>query len=384
MMQIATKAELSAAYTGIVAVAVSNVLPALAGILALDLGWSAQTIGRFASTDSIGSLAGTLLASVLMGRLPFRALTTAGLAALALADIVSGLSSSAALLVAARLVGGVGGGLAMSISFAVFAATRPERGIALWSIGQLVFGFFAITALPRLTVLLGWQAAFFGLAAFALPGLLFARYLPGRAPPARASAAPPPRAAIGLRVAIAIAGVALFYCGEGEFWPYLEVMGLGSGIAQQSVEVSLSISAASAIAGSSFVLLAGKRFGYTLPLLASFTVTILAILSIHSADPMVFRVAIAAFTFAWPMFAAYQFALIAAHDPSARVAAFVTTANWAGLVAGPLVAGQLIENGMGGGVRLLAVALDGAALLSVVPLMRRARRPSAITAPAET
>jgi DHA1 family inner membrane transport protein len=383
MMQNATKAELSAAYTGIVAVGVSNVLPALAGILVLDLGWSAQTIGRFASTDSIGSLAGTLLASVLMGRLPFRALTLAGLAALALADVVSGLSSSAALLVAARLVGGIGGGLAMSISFAVFAATRPERGIALWSIGQLVFGFFAITALPRLTAMLGWQAAFFGLAAFALPGLLFARYLPGRAPPARVSASVP-REAIGLRVAIAVAGVALFYCGEGEFWPYLEVMGLGSGIAQQSVEVSLSISAASAIAGSTFVLLAGKRFGYMLPLSASFTVTIAAILSIHSADPIVFRVAIAAFTFAWPVFAAYQFALIAAHDPSARVAAFVTTANWAGLVAGPLVAGQLIENGMAGSVRLLAVALDAAAFLSVVPLMRRARRQSAITVPAET
>jgi hypothetical protein len=84
------------------------------------------------------------------------------------------------------------------------------------------------------------------------------------------------------------------------------------------------------------------------------------------------------------VFAAYQFALIAAHDPSARVAAFVTTANWAGLVAGPLVAGQLIENGMAGSVRLLAVALDAAAFLSVVPLMRRARRQSAITVPAET
>ena len=221
----------------------------------------------------------------------------------------------------------------------------------------MVFGFFAITALPRLTAALGWQAAFFGLAAFVLPGLLFARYLPARASPARTSASPP-RTAVGLRVAIAIAGVALFYCGEGEFWPYLEVMGLGSGIAQKSVEVSLSISAASAVAGSTLVLLMGKRFGYTLPLFASFAVTIAAILSIHSADPVVFRIAIAAFTFAWPMFAAYQFALIAAHDPSARVAAFVTTANWAGLVAGPLVAGQLIENGMGASVRWLAVALD--------------------------
>jgi hypothetical protein len=66
----------------------------------------------------------------------------AGLAVFALADVASGVSNNATLLVAARLAGGVGGGggLAMSISFAVFAVTRPERGIALWSIGQLVFG----------------------------------------------------------------------------------------------------------------------------------------------------------------------------------------------------------------------------------------------------
>jgi hypothetical protein len=40
----------------------------------------------------------------------------------------------------------------MGISFAIFAATRPERGIALWSIGQLVFGFLAITTLPSMTL----------------------------------------------------------------------------------------------------------------------------------------------------------------------------------------------------------------------------------------
>jgi hypothetical protein len=71
-------------------------------------------------------------------------------------------------------------------------------------------------------------------------------------------------------------------------------MGLGSGIAQKSVEVSLSISAASAVAGATLVLLAGKRFGYTMPLFASFAVTIAAILCIHSVDPVVFRIAIAA------------------------------------------------------------------------------------------
>lgn len=373
-MRCDTRAEFAAAYTGILAVAVLNVLPALAGVLALDLGWKEQTIGRFAAADSIGALAGTLLAAALMRRRSLRTLTVAGLAVLAIADVVSGVSHSVAVLLGARLVGSVGGGLVMGISFAVFAATRPERGIALWSIGQLVFGFLAIAALPRMTAALGWQAAFFCLAVLVIPGLFLARYLPGESQmPLVDGSAQTARGAIGLYTWIGIVGVGLFYFGQGEFWPYLEVVGLASGIDQKSVEISLSVSAASAVLGSTLVLLAGRRFGYQLPLLVSFAVTIAAILTIHSPDPVAFRIAIAAFTFAWPVFAAYQFALIATHNPSGRVGVFVTTANWAGLVAGPLLAGELIGKGAGGSVQWVAMALDTMALLSLIPLMYRAR-----------
>src|ERR1019366_5658524 len=127
----------------------------------------------------------------------------------------------------------------MGISFAIFAATRPERGIALWSIGQLVFGFLAITTLPSMTAWLGWQSAFFGLALLVVPGLFFARYLPGDRSAPRAQGASPPRKAIGRKASIAILGVGLFFFGQGEFWPYLEIVGLASGISRASVDASL-------------------------------------------------------------------------------------------------------------------------------------------------
>ena len=372
--------EIAAVYAGIMAVAVLNLLPALAGVLALDLGWQEQTIGRFASADSIGALVGTLFAAAMMRQWSFRTLTVAGLVVLGIADVASAVSHELVWMLAARLVGGIGGGLTMGISFAVFAATRPERGIALWSIGQLVFGFLGITALPRLATALGWQAAFIGLAALIVPGLVLARHLPEAiAAPAAVGSMSSRRDAVGFYAWIGIIGVGLFYCGQGEFWPYLEVVGIASGISQKSVETSLSVSSVSAILGSALVLLAGKRFGYTLPLLLSFAVTVTAISSIHSADPIAFRMAISAFTFAWPVFAAYQFALIASHNPSGQVGAFVTTANWAGLVAGPLVAGELISMGAGARVQWLALALDTAALLSTLPLMCKA--PKVFTPP---
>ncbi len=371
------RAELAAAYAGIMAVAVLNMMPALAAVLAQHLGLQAQTIGRFAACDSIGALLGTLIAAGMMRGRSLRRLTRVGLVILVIADAACGLSDRIPFLLAARLIGGSGGGLVMGISFAVFAAARPERGIALWSIGQLVFGFLAITLLPSMTAALGWQSAFMGLALLAAAGLFLARYLPDDGGPRGPAASPAPRAAISVKAAIGILGVVFFYFGQGAFWPYLEVVGLTSGISRASVEVSLSAAAASALAGSIVVLLAGNRFGCKVPLLLSFALTIAAIGAIRAGNEMMFRLAISTFTFAWPVFSAYQFGLIADHNPSGRVAALVTAANWAGLTAGPLIAGELLASGAGARVQWLSILLDAAALLTLLPLMQRgARSPS--------
>ena len=257
---------------------------------------------------------------------------------------------------------------------ALNAASRSGR----WA--SFAFGLAAITALPRLAAALGSQAAFFGLAALAGLGLISSRA------PCRAQQQPRPierspshraASASSARPGSGILGVSLFYFGQGEFWPYLEVVGLQSGIARESVDTSLSISSVSALLGSTLVLLTGRRFGYPVPLFASFVLTIGAIASIRSADAFAFRAAICAFTFGWPVFSAYQFAVIARSNPSGRVAALVTAANCVGLCAGPLAAGELLRRGAGGSVQWLSMALDALALASVLPLMRGAGRSAA-------
>jgi predicted MFS family arabinose efflux permease len=361
--------ELSAVYAAVMAVAVLNVLPALGAVLALRLDWNAQTIGRFAACDSMGALLGTLLAAALIPIWNFRSLIVAGLGVLAAADMLSGMTSSVACLLIARLVGSVGGGLAIGTSFAIFAALYTTRDVALWSIGQLVFGFFAITTFPKMTAALGWQAAFFILAALAILGLVWVYRQPRDHVHLADRSAQSPDSATGVSTWIAILGVALFYFGQGELWPYLEIVGLSSGIDPHSVETSLSLSAASAVLGSLLVLVLGKRLGLKVPVMAAFCVTIGAIWFIHSSDPTTFRIALAAFTFAWPIFSAYQFALIAARNPSARIAALVTSANWAGLVAGPLVSGELFRRDISASVQGLSIALDTAAMFSLIPLL---------------
>ena len=375
------RAEFGAAYAAIMAVAVLNVLPALAGVLSRQLRWDEKAIGLFAAADSLGALLGTVIAALQLRRRSARALTTAGMALLAGADLLSALSSGVALTLGARFAGGLGGGIAMGVAFAVFARSQPERGVALWSIGQLLFGFIAITALPGLTAALGWQSAFVGLAVLAACGIAAARCLPAQSVAGAAERKGARVATIAPYAWLGVFGVALFYLGQGSLWPYLEVIGVSSGIAQQSVETSVSVSAASAILGSVFVLLVGKRLGRNAPLLAAFMVTIVAVWMLRSPDAGVFRAALAAFTFAWPVFAAYQFALIVADHASERLGAFVTTANFAGLVAGPFLSGELIGPDGLRSAQWLATVADALALASLLPLMGVQRlwraRPSA-------
>lgn len=356
------------------AVAVQNVVPALAGVLHLSLGWSAREIGGFAAADSLGTFAGTLLAAILLLRRSFRALSLMGMALLALADLASGLSPpSTPLLISERLAGGLGGGLALGISFSVFAAAHPERGIATWSVGQLLFGLIGISTMPMLAAAFGWRATFFCLATLTLAAFALLRYLPGTADSAIVKASPAPHHGIGRDSAIGVLGVGVFYFGQGCLWPYLELIGLRSGIAQTSVESSLSLSAVSALLGSALVFVAGSRFGRGLPLLASFALTLAALFSINIPEAAVFRVAIAAFTFAWPVFGAYQFAVIAASSRSPRVGALITAATFAGTMLGPLVAGLISDRAGFRGVVWLAAIMDSIALGCLIPLLRGAK-----------
>lgn len=372
--------EIAAAYTGVMAVALYNLAPALAAVLHVSLGWNAQHIGELVSADSFGMLAGNLLAAIMMRGASARGITLAGMLALALADLLSAVSPSVPAMIAERVFGGIGGGMALATSMAIFAAMRPERGIAGFSILQVLFGFLAITATPPLSAALGWRAVFVGLAVLTLPSFPLALYLPGAVqrtsptPAAPAGLAESPTTWVG---ALAVASVLLFNIGETGIWPYLEIIGLKSGIPQPSVQASLSLSAAAAVLGAVVVVTVGPRFGRKAPLAVTFALTLAALLTMNIPEPMMFRAALAAFTFSWPVFGCYSFGVIASITRSSRLIAVITAATSAGVTLGPLITGA-ISGPAGFGLALwVAVLMDTLSLGCLVLLMRHPgdRRP---------
>lgn len=365
--------EIAAAYAGVMAVALYNVAPALAAVLHVSLGWNAQNIGELVSADSFGMLAGNLLAAISMQRVSPRGITFAGMMALALADLLSAVSPSVPAMIAERVFGGVGGGLALATSMSIFAAMRPERGIAGFSILQVLFGFLAITTTPPLSAALGWRAVFVGLALLTLPSFPLALYLPGavqRASSTPAAPVAPTESTMSWVGALAVASCLLFNIGQTGIWPYLEIIGLKSGIPQASVQASLSLSAAAGVLGAIVVVTVGPRFGRKAPLAVTFALTLAALLTMNIPQPMMFRAALAAFTFSWPVFGCYSFGVIASMTRSSRLIAVITAATSAGVTLGPLITGA-ISGPAGFGVALwVAVLMDTLSLGCLILLVR--------------
>jgi len=364
--------EIAAAYIGVMAVALYNLAPALAGVLQISLGWNARDIGTLVSADSFGMLAGNVLTAILMRRASPRVISIAGMLILALADLLSAASPSAPAMIGERVFGGVGGGLALATSMSVFAAARPERGIAGFSIVQVLFAFLAITATPALAAALGWRSVFVCLAVLILPSFPLALYLPGtiqRASAVSSTSAPTAPSTIWVG-ALAVLSSLLFNVGQTGIWPYLEIIGLRSGIPRASVQASLSLSAAAGVLGAVVVVTVGPRFGRKVPLALTFALTLAALLTMNVPDPMMFRGALAAFTFAWPVFGAYAFGVIASMTRSPRVIAVVTAATSAGVTLGPLLAGVISGPAGFGGALGFAVLMDTLSLGCLIALIR--------------
>jgi len=143
-------AMLGAIFAGVAALLVVNALPALVTVIASGLDWDDRALGLLASADVAGITLGSLAGVPLVRRARLRTVVIAAALALVLADVGCASSDARALIVAFRLAGGLASGLILAACYAIYSDTHPQRNFAIFSIGQMVSGFIAVTALPLL------------------------------------------------------------------------------------------------------------------------------------------------------------------------------------------------------------------------------------------
>ncbi|MFI8521534.1 MFS transporter [Streptomyces sp. NPDC085481] len=155
--------------------------------IALDLGYSAQTLQSVISAYAVSSAGFLLLggrAADLLGR---RRILATGLALYAAAALVGGLATAPATLLAARAVQGLGGALVFPTTLALINVTFREgrvrnRALGIWGGAGAAGLVVGVLLGGLLTHAFGWEAVFLVNVALAVPALLLAFVLIPRDP----------------------------------------------------------------------------------------------------------------------------------------------------------------------------------------------------------
>lgn len=356
---------------GVVGLVVVNTLPVLLGVLKTNLGLSVAALGSYGSAETIGLALGTLAAVFALRRLSPRLVAAVGLVLLCAADLASLWLPSISEMTAARWVGGFGTGFTQGACFLVYGESHREQNQAIYSIGQTGLAFLVILVTPAVVAAFGWRSMFVVLALLTVPALLLVRFFPSAAIRPTITHSTQERAPLSVAVWLALAGVSMFYVGEGALWAFLETIGDASGFPAETVHTAMTVCAAFGTLGPIVVLFLAERIRPIIPLVGSVALTLLAVPFMQSRSPWVYGASISMFFFCLSVFAAYQFGVIAGAERSGRAAVLMFTANYGGFSVSAYLGGEMVGRFGYTSLQLFDGGMMTAALLTLLWLIRQ-------------
>jgi len=153
---------------GVTEFAPMGLLPVIAG----DLGVSIPTAGLLISAYAVGVLLGAPLMTITTGRIPRRSLLIGLMAIFTLGNLLTALSTSYEMLLVARLITALNHGAFFGIGSVVAARLVPENrraaAVAAMFMGLTIANVVGVPLATWGGDLIGWRAAFFGIAALGL------------------------------------------------------------------------------------------------------------------------------------------------------------------------------------------------------------------------
>jgi predicted MFS family arabinose efflux permease len=355
---------------GVVGLVVVNSLPVLLGVLKTNLGLAAGALGSYGSAETIGLALGTLAAVFALRRTSPRLVAASGLLLACAADLASFWLPSISELTAARWIGGFGTGFTQGACFLVYGESHREENQAIYSIGQTGLAFLVIWMTPAVVTSFGWRSIFVLLALLTVPALVLVRFFPSvkiRTTTAQGARKATP---LGVPVWFALAGVSMFYVGQGALWAFLETIGDASGFSAKTVHTAMTMCAAFGTLGPIVVLLLADRVRPVIPLVGSVAITLIAVPFMQSRSPLIYGASISAFFFCLSVFAAYQFGVIAGAERSGRAAVLMSTANYGGFSVSAYLGGQMAEHFGYISLQVFDMVMMTSALLTLLGLIR--------------
>jgi predicted MFS family arabinose efflux permease len=294
------------------------------------------------------------------------------------AGVISALTDSYSVLIACRILLGVGGALVGAAGTAAVASSRdPERVFAVVMIASQVVLALEPALLERFALgPFGLDGGFYALAiATALLMPLMIWLLPPRrsesvtTTSAWAAILQAPHRAIAV---VAMLALFILETGQAGIWTYLAELGRHSGLDDRLYGDTLTIVQLVALSGAFLPIWIGDRFGSKWPILLGLGVNVAAAVVLnYSANLAQFAILNVVWIGSYYFLVPYLLGLMARLDDLGRWAVAVDAMWWLGSAAGPPAAGMIVERS---GFEMLAAFPLSTGVLCIALLMRVLRR----------
>lgn len=345
-------------------------LPVVLGALARHGGFSDQQIGWLGSFELSGILAGSLCLAALLRDGRMRQLGAFGLVALSVGLLLGLHARGFTEFAVARLVVGLGAGLANALAIVAVANTAScSRNLGILNAAVIVAGAVGLSVLGWVAESWGFAGVTVALLVAALAGLLCVRWLPDQRP---VSSVPVLSSGVaqGIPVSAVVPGLwliaaVLTHMAPAASWAYGERLASLNGLGMSYIGNVLT---GAALLSALFCLASARLAARHGPLLAACACVLGLLLAMGSwylpfGGALGYALRIAVTLTCWGLVTVYQIAGLATMRVQGRWVALMPAAQGLGLAVGPAVSAALVGEG-----RPLALALAITASLLVIPL----------------
>lgn len=320
------------------------VIPEIVFNLMGERSLSESAAGGIVALELLGVALGSLALSLSVDRIPLRLIGTLTAAILVISQYISQDITTPATLLAVRFVCGFAQGVLMGIANAVLASgPNPHSRLAVANIANVALGSLLLYALAPLQTL--WD----GIGLFEALTLVCLVLAPLclRIKPRLVSTEQAIPQKLGLPNASSywlVIAMAVFAAGSGAAFTFSFLMGSNAGLADSSINTTISIAVLGAIPGSLLCGLLGNRFRVFWPFTIGLAIHALAsVAAANSTGLWSFALGVAGILFGAYFFLPYLQGLSTRYDPLGGTSAAIGGAFFLTMAAGAYIGGTLIE-----------------------------------------
>ena len=311
----------------------------------VSTGFDEGQAGWLASSDNAGMVVASLVVAILVNKLNRRRLAITGIAIGMLANLLATFVDSFQTLLALRFFTGFGGGMIYALGIAALAAsTHTARNFSILLFVQVSMGIVEINGVPLLYSIAGIDAVYLALAAALLLSTLALPYLPARVKWVELHSNVTLPRLPNIWSWGCLLSVFFFYIAIGNFWTYIELVGIAEGLSKPYITQVLTWTQLLSLVACVIAAWLSARVGQLLPLMVSLAIAAFIMFTLSGPiSGLTFAIVLVLFFMVWSAVDIYQLGTLGKLDPGGRFPAMLPGFQGVSLAVGPAIGALLLK-----------------------------------------